>query len=481
MRDWGQGLPGHVYGSTGGAHHAGEIKTPFATGEDIDSMRAMLVDAKPEQVLGVADAWEQIHDHLVNGGGSVQGDFDRIVKHVLQHWEGESAEAFARVAAKISRQLADCATYARYTSAAMRNAGERLSEIKPKVEAIGTRDGVGGAMNGTGDAFARGGGRLDGGFRGDFGGWRAVPDSGDGGLGSPSEGEEEDRSKAVALMVDLALTYNSQRQAMSSWQKKLPPAGGREEGEYPGEPGGIAPFPGPMSPGESAPSAAAVAAARAAGGASAGKSAPKPARPAPGSTSVAATKQAAMRFDGISGGTATAPIRGGTSPGVPEGGVPGGFSGAVDECGLAASSRPRAVGGVAGGPGGAGGPEAGDREGARGGVPVSRGTGGSVPAGLGAGPGGGPGDAGGPGAGKDTRKGSGPADGRGLHLSRGGSLAGERGRNGGSALFVGGALGGLHGGPLHDGGESKYCRRAQDGSTWGGGERPGGFAPHDET
>lgn len=346
-----------------GMYYAGEVKTPFTTTEDLASMKAMLADTKPELVLEVAEEWMSVADRLVNGGGSIKGDFDRIVKHALQHWEGEAADAFAEVAAKISKQLGDGATYAQHTSVAMRNAGERLSEIKPKIEAIGQRRRFAHVMNGIGNAFTRGGRGLDAGFRGDLGERKSE----DGDAGDHSAGTD-DEAEAVRLMVDLALTYNSQTQAMSSWQRKLPPGHGSDDGEYPGEPGGLVPAPGPMRPVGTVPVRAPVGAAPAGGSGTAGGSVPKPQSPGTGKTA-----GAAMRLDGVTGGTVN-----------PVTGAPGSASGAAGNA-------------------------------------SNRGAGGSAPAGLGAAlPG----------------RGAARPTGHGLHFSRGGALSGERGREGGRALGV---------------------------------------------
>ncbi|MCH6160542.1 hypothetical protein [Streptomyces marispadix] len=447
--DGGQAGIGGEYGDSGGTYYAGEVKTPFATGEDLESMKAMVVDAKPELVLNVAEEWENIHDLLVHGGGSVKGDFDRTVRNLLQHWEGEAAEAFAREAGKVSKQLGDCGTYARYIATAMRNAGERLSEIKPKIEALGKRRSFGDAVNRIGGAFSRGGGRLDPGFRGDLG-ERRAPDDGDPGLPAG----KDDRSKAVALMVELALTYNSQTQAMNSWQMKLPPGQGGDGGDYPGEPGGVAPVSGPVSLGRRADGAVIVGAAGS-GGPVVGRSVPMPEQ-----SGSAANQAAAIRVDGISGGTANAPRpQGGEVPprssGITGSGVPGG--------------------GVMGG-----GPAPGS------GVGASRGAGGAVPGGLGAGAGAVPGvSAGSGGRAMDAAAGRRPSTpsvpsarqgiggnldhiaqrgetgtqqgGRALHFSRGGALAGERGREGDGPLAAG-ALGR----PVRPGGPTKYSRRTDD-------------------
>lgn len=282
-----------------GAQHAGDVKTPFTTTEDLASMKAMVADTKPALVLEVADEWENVADRLVSGGGSIKGDFDRIVEHALQHWEGEAADAFAEFAAGISRQLGDCATYARRTSVAMRNAGERLSEIKPKIEAIGQRRRFSHVVNGIANAFTRGGRGLDPGFRGDLG--ERKPEGGD--VGARPAGKD-DESEAVRLMVDLALTYNSQTQAMSSWQRKLPPGRGGDGGEYPGEPGGLVPVPGPMRPVGTVRVRASVDATPAGGSGKTGGSVPDPHSSRTGKTAGAAT-----RLDGVTGGTAS-PVAG---------------------------------------------------------------------------------------------------------------------------------------------------------------------------
>lgn len=443
-REFGTEYDGSESGGDLGMLYAGELKTPFAAGEDVESMKAMLADAKPEQVLAVADGWAHVHDRLVDGSGSIKGEFDRTVAHVLQHWEGEAAEAFARAAAEISKQLADCGTFARYTSAAMRHAGERLSEVKPQIDAIGKRGGFEGVVNSVSEEFTGRRRQLDAGFRG-------LNDGRRGGTHAPGRDGETDEEgdggtrRAVALMVDLALTYNSQTQAMNSWQKKLPSGPGGGGGEYPGEPGGFPPYHGPMRPGEPAPGAAAVAAARAASAATAGRRVPGSAAPAVLTGSADAGRSASgaasgagaaapsrMRSDGVSGGTATAP-----GPGAAHAAPPAGTPGATVAQGAAGPGAGPA-GGFTGGLGMHSGPAFGARS-ARGGGPRPAGAaGGAAPAGLGAGPA--PGSASGTVPGGTAGGSPEAATGRGLHFSRGGSSAGEPGREDGP-LGAGGAIG----------------------------------------
>ncbi|OEV29797.1 hypothetical protein AN219_14535 [Streptomyces nanshensis] len=440
---------------------SGEVKTAFATAEDIDSMKAMLAGARPDQVLDVADGWMAVHDHLVSGGGSIKSDFDKAVDHVLQHWEGESADEFAKEAKKVSKSITDCSTYASRMSTVMRNVGQQLSDIKPKVEAIEKPGTISSAMNSLGDGFSRDDSKWRGEIQGNQGAQKALDSHHD----DLSAGKEE-QLKAAALMETLALTYTSQAQTMGSWSRKAPPRNGPGDGDYPGDPGGVAPVPIAVTPDGGGTGAAVPGASRTGSGAV--KSASKATSPAAG------TPAAATKVDGVSGGTATTPRPGGANSGTPSGGgVPGGGASAG------------AGGGVPGGPGYVG-QASGNRGGVAGGkgVGASRGVGGRVPAGLGAGAGaGGAGGAGGKGIGAaagrgplarqrggtlDTpQQGQGAArqGGQGLHSSRGGSMAGERGR-GPNGLMGGGVAG-------------NNARRNQDENSQG--ERPDYLVEDEET
>ena len=192
----------------------GEVKTPFATHENIDTMHAMLAWAKPGEVIRVAGAWQDIHDHLVKGPGSVKSDFDKAVDHILQHWEGDAADAFAKKAKKISQQISECASYANYTSMAMDSAGGRLHDIQPKVHAIEAPSKASSVMNSVGDGFTRDDSRWRTAIHNNQGAQAALDNYDD----DLSAGREE-QLKAAALMEQLALSYTSQTKAMGSWQK----------------------------------------------------------------------------------------------------------------------------------------------------------------------------------------------------------------------------------------------------------------------
>jgi uncharacterized protein YukE len=462
------GLSG--YTDTGNMCYAGDVKTAFATGESIDSMKAMLANAKPDLVIEVADAWKAIHDHLVSGGGSVKSDFDKAVEHVLQHWEGESADEFSKRARKISKSIADCATYASRTSTVMRNAGQQLSDIKPKVDAIEKPSGLGSAMDKIGDGFDR---NED--WKGEISNNQGAQQALDNHDGSLSAGKEE-QLKAAALMETLALTYTSQAKTMGSWNRPRPPRDPiHEGGDYPGDPGGVAPVPVPVSSASSTPGGATAATSRTSS--AAGAKAPKTTAP-----SVSAKPGAATKVDGISGGTASLPGTGGNKSVAPTAGVPSGSS---------ASANPVGAGGVAGGPGYVG-QASGNRgvtgagAGSRAGVGGARGGAGQRVAG-GIGAGGRGGAAGGVGnrGGKNVAgrgplaksrggvldtpeqgKGAARQGGAGLHSSRGGAMAGERGRNAGGVMGRGGVAG-------------NNARRQQDKNDQG--ERPDYLVEDEET
>lgn len=292
----------------------GELKTPFAVAKDLDEMKDMVVDAKPEQVFNVADSWQAVYDHLVGGGGSVKGDFDSAVEHVLQHWKGDAADRFAEKAGQLSKKIADCAEYARYTSIAMRNAGEQLNKVKPKIDGLGKKERLTGPTNG-----------LSGGADREGVTWRDVLLGDDGAKTAQEEdddtpaGRERQRLRAAALMESLAITYSAQTQTMATWRQ---PRRTGNEGldDYPGHPGGVPPTPGAGMFDGGGGRAAAAGAASGYGGAGkdalrAGQGAPTSAQqraPQQGTTGGAETSAGAMRRDGISGG-----IPAGPRPGVP--------------------------------------------------------------------------------------------------------------------------------------------------------------------
>ncbi len=409
----------------------GEVKTPFATHESIDTMHAMLAWAKPELVIRVAGEWQHIHDHLVGGSGSVKSDFDKAVDHILQHWEGDAADGFAKKAKKISKQLDDCASYAKYTSMAMDDAGGRLKEIKPKVDGIEPPSKASSIANSVGDGFTRDDSRWRGAIHKNQGAQVALDNYDD----DLSAGREE-QLKAAALMEQLALSYTSQTKAMGSWSRKQKPPPGWSEhdsDDYPGEPGGFVPVPIPMAPDGPTPTPAVGDPTARVPSVSAGGGGPKVGAadsldglPA-SKTNIDAAATTHPTNTGHAELAASAPrsTSPSTGPGaVPPGDVPGG----PGRVGRASGNRgmPRAGGGGgaaeehaasgrrggmhAGGGGGGGGSKGSGGAASRG--PLARRKGGKLDE-------------------PHQMKGGSRPVGQGLHSSRGGSQSGERGRNAG--------------------------------------------------
>ncbi|MEU8570160.1 hypothetical protein AB0C51_17720 [Streptomyces pathocidini] len=311
--------------------------TNFAGGRDMDQMKAMVANANPDAVKKVADGWMGLRDELAGGDGSVKADFDKAVAHILQHWEGASAERFSEHARQISKSLQDCSEYARYTSVAMRNAGEVLGRIKPEVDAMEKPSGFSSAMNSLGDGFTR----SDEGLNNDLKGGKGAQEALDRNHDDLSAGRERQLEMA-AKMETLGAAYNSQSMAMGSW-RRVPPID--DGSDHPGEPGGTPPTPVvmPTTPSTSTPKSVKPGVVRAAS--PGGISSSKPVGPPQGSgitggaqKPVAPKPQVGTAIDGI-----TTPVGSGPTPGT-TGTVPGG--------GTPVGGTPSGAGPVGGVPGG---------------------------------------------------------------------------------------------------------------------------------
>ena len=138
--------------------------TPFAD-LNMDQMKAMVIDAKPNEVHDVARGWRNVNHDLVgeDGGGGSRHDFLTAVYGVLEHWEGETADRFKARAEVIAQKMQDGAKYAQYTSTALGNAATVLETIKPEVEAMEKP----GTMSSAGDFLADGFSHDDSGYQAD--------------------------------------------------------------------------------------------------------------------------------------------------------------------------------------------------------------------------------------------------------------------------------------------------------------------------
>ncbi|WP_420035827.1 hypothetical protein ACN2WE_29490 [Streptomyces sp. cg28] len=105
---------------------------------DLDALKDMVADAKPQAVMQVSQHWTEVHDHLVgsDGTGGIKQRFDNAVTKVLESWKGASAQKFQAEAAKISQEMAKGGNRAQFTSKAMENSADNLYKVQDQVGSI---------------------------------------------------------------------------------------------------------------------------------------------------------------------------------------------------------------------------------------------------------------------------------------------------------------------------------------------------------
>ncbi|MFE2429649.1 WXG100 family type VII secretion target [Streptomyces sp. NPDC059373] len=425
--------------------YVGHVETDFAMGKNMDEMKAMLSNADPGAVDGVAKAWKSVEQQLVGADGA-KALLETAVDHILQTWEGSSADGFAAEAKKISKKITDGATYAKYTGTAMQSAADALTHYKGIVEKMQKPDESSSLGDHIKDAFT-GHHRSDAGLKADLAKGVTTQQALDSNRGDLSKGKEAQLEMAVK-MEELAVVYSTQRQTMGSWTKTTKPTGtfGDKDDNYPGDPGGNVPVAFiPVS--VESPSATTSRRSSTSGGStgSSSKSVTSPNTSGTGSREAAVsggTRQATTvskpqvgtGLDGISGTGTGAGTTGGGASGVSTGAGTGARGSAGGSVGGSSATAAGAFGGVSGGTAGSGSSTAG-RTGAAGrGMSGQSGAGagklGESKTGTGKGSslarkrGGVVGEAEG-GTGKGSQGGSG------LHKSRGGKEAGKVGKGSG--------------------------------------------------
>ncbi|QHC25164.1 hypothetical protein [Streptomyces sp. GS7] len=448
---------------------AAKHETNFAE-MDMDTMKDMVKASNPTEVHNVARGWEDVHTQLVGGsGGGIKGAFDAAVNEVLQSWHGAAAEKFKAQAEVISKKIADGATYADYTSRAMKSAATFLEQMKPDIESMEKPSGA--------NSFVKY--MEDGGSRDDSGLKRDLADPNvstqqalDNNQDNLSAGKAQQLRCAVK-MENLGAAYVSQAKAMGTWKKNLGHVDDHKD--YPGSPAGDPPpeIPMPMPVGSS-------------GTHRVGSPSISGMGQGPGSSpgGIKAPQIPDARTPGISGGM------GSVKPNVPDvntglDGLHGGGSG-----GPGVKVPGGGGGGGLGGPGvhvpGGGG---GGGGGGLTGIPPLGGNGGGMPSrggtpGLKTGPGGpggaktGPGGTGAkPGTGRAGMPGMGGAHGAGA--GKGAGAKGGGGAGGAQARQKGGIIGksgGKTGGGAQGGSGLHRSRGGAQAGSGTGGRRPAGMA-----
>ena len=427
------------------AHENG--KTPFVE-YSINGLRKMILNSQPGKISEVGGHWKMVHNILSGGDGdgktgavdqvsdkgSVAGMLQTAVDTVLEHWEGEAAQAFKRRADNIAGQIRNGAAYANFTAEQLFAASKDLDAAKSKMEDIhepSMLESAGDKMNDNDD-------RDDSQAKRDLAAGVSADTIAKANEKNLSLGMER-RLQAMAVMEELATNYKvySQNLNNNKWIN---------EKEQISPPNNNVTMPPPIS----VPSASS-------GGPSAGRVTNKPW--SAGSTTSIKPAPTVPRNPGITGGAqlptgspelpaartnvdSISPGLPGTGPSTGVGGasVGGLGTGGVQSAGIGV---PGGAAGLAGGSAGGIGAVAG-RGGLAGGAAAGRGAGGR--AGMG-GMGGGAGAAGRGGASAGGRGalararggvvgaakgvGKGAGGGAGLHGSRGGTQAGAAGGAGG--------------------------------------------------
>ncbi|MEU1254400.1 hypothetical protein ACWHLZ_24365 [Streptomyces chartreusis] len=429
-------------------------KTPFVE-YSVNGLRKMIMDSQPGKISEVGTHWKMVHNILSGGDGdgasggvdevsakdSVAGMLKSAVDAVLEHWDGEAAQAFKRRADNIAVQIRNGSAHANFTAEQLFAISKDLDAAKAKMADIHEPS----KLESAGDKMNDNSNRDDSQAHKDLAAGVSAGTVAEANEKNLSLGMER-RLQAMAVMEELAANYKV-------YGKNLQSGGRFNEKEGITPPSNDVTMPPPIS----MPSASG-------GGPNAVPSGNKPwsagstasIKPAPGVprdagiTGGSQLPTTRTKVDSISPGlTGTGPSTGpagasGGSGGLGIGGTQG--SGAVPPGGVSGLGRGAAARGGIGAAGG--------RGGVAGGAAAGRGAGGRAGmGGMGGGAGGGAAGRGGAGAGgrgalAKSRggvvgaakgvTGKGAGGGAGLHGSRGGS---QRGAMAGGAGGMGGRNG----------------------------------------
>ncbi|MGI5458440.1 hypothetical protein ACQEWB_35745 [Streptomyces sp. CA-249302] len=431
-------------GGMGGPDRS-KLDTPFMK-MGIPELRSMILDADPNRIYEVSQHWKSVHNILSGGDGdgktggvdsvsakdSVAGMMQSAVENVLEHWEGDAAEAFRKKANEIMGNVRTGAAWANHYGETMHAVQNDLRNSMTKMRDVNEPSGWDRAWDKLTDDN-----RSDEQLLADINKGVSTDAARQANADSLSKGKEE-QLKGVAIMEQLGVNYKAYAKVGGGFD---------DQKDTFAPPNPQTPMPTPVSmpsSGSSAPSS--------------GSYTTKPWSAGP-TTSIKPTPTV-PRDPGITGGSqlpttktslpttgtnvdSISPLPGsgaGTGVGGAGVGAGGGFgTGGSQSPGIGASGGTAGLaGGAAGGIGALGG-----RGGLAGGAAAGRGTGGR--AGMG-GMGGGLGAAGRGGASAGGRGalararggvvgaakgvGKGAGGGAGLHGSRGGTQAGAAGAGG---------------------------------------------------
>ncbi|WP_158714634.1 hypothetical protein [Streptomyces sp. NRRL S-474] len=133
----------------GGGIDRSTFKTDFIS-YSINGLRKMILDSTPGKIAEVGSHWKSVHNVLSGGDGdgksggvdqvsakdSIAGLLQTAVDNVLEHWEGQAAQAFKRRAEEIAVQIRNGAAHANFTAEQLFAISKDLDAAKAKMEDI---------------------------------------------------------------------------------------------------------------------------------------------------------------------------------------------------------------------------------------------------------------------------------------------------------------------------------------------------------
>ncbi|MEV8308900.1 hypothetical protein AB0P36_16490 [Streptomyces flavidovirens] len=202
-------------GGMGGPDRS-QIDTPFMQ-MGIPALRAMIMDSDPGRIYEVSQHWKSVHNILSGGDGdgksggvdsvsakdSVVGIMKAAVENVLEHWEGEAAEAFRKKANGIMQKIQNGAAWANHNAAVMDAVQKDLRASKEKMRDVKEPSGWSSAWDRMWDDE-----RDDDQLLKDINKGVKTDAAREANADSLSKGKEE-QLKGVAIMEQLAVNYKS--------------------------------------------------------------------------------------------------------------------------------------------------------------------------------------------------------------------------------------------------------------------------------
>ncbi|MCT9079468.1 WXG100 family type VII secretion target [Streptomyces fulvoviolaceus] len=456
-------------GGMGGPDRS-KLDTPFMQ-MGIPELRSMVLDADPGRIYDVSQHWKSVHNILSGGDGdpkvggvdsvsakdSVAGMMQSAVENVLEHWEGDAAEAFRKKANEIMQNVRNGAAWANYYGETMHSVQNDLRTSMDKMRDVEEPSGWDRAWDKLTDDN-----RSDEQLLADINKGVSTDAARQANADSLSAGKEK-QLEGVAIMEQLGVNYKAYAGMAPVDDHKTDPF-------TPPNPSTPMPTPISMPSGGSASPSTGTGTTKPWSAGSTTSIKPSPTTPRnPGITGGSQLPTVGTKVDSISPGlTGTGPSTGVGGPSV--GGGSFGTSGAQGS-GIV---TPGGTSGLAGG-----------AAAARGGIGAAGGrTGGGAAAGRGAGGRSGMGGMGGGGAGAAGRGGAG-AGGRGaLARSRGGVVGaakGVTGKGAGGGAGLHGSRGGSQRGAMAGGagGAGGRGRRSEEENSQG--DRPDYLVEDEET